>query len=304
MGLADPSARTLLDTDLLRSFVAIAETGSFTRAAERVLRTPAAVSMQIKKLEDTLGRQLFIREGRSVRLTGDGETLLGYGRQILALNEEAVAQFRKPALEGRVRFGAPDDFGTRFLPDILARFAVSCPHVQVDVTLEASVDLLDRFQRRELDVVLVTAGCPPNEPPGGSIVLGEPLVWVGCRHGCAHQREPLPLALADSKCGWRRMALDALDRAGRRYRVAYSSPHWAGQRAAVIAGLAVAPLPANLVAPPLKALGEEEGLPPIGRYHIAMHLLPDPSDAALTLARHVTESFDGLASTPPYRPDS
>ena len=125
----------LLDSDLVRTFVAIAETGSFTRAARQVFRTPGALSMQIKRLEETLGKTLFVRDARQVRLTPEGEVLLSFGRRLLKLNEEAVAQFLAPSLEGRVRFGTPDDVGTRLLPGVLAQFARSHPAVQVDVVV-------------------------------------------------------------------------------------------------------------------------------------------------------------------------
>ena len=129
----EPAAPPLLDTEVLRSFVAIAESGSFTRAAKQVFRTPSALSMQIKRLEETLGHPLFVREARQVRLTPEGETLLGYGRRLLKLNQEAVSRFLAPSVEGTVRVGTPDDVGTRILPQVLSRFARSHPAVQVEV---------------------------------------------------------------------------------------------------------------------------------------------------------------------------
>ena len=113
----------LLDLDVLRTFVAIAETGSFTTAANAVFRTPSAVSMQIKKLEEILGRSVFARDARSVTLTTDGEILLGYARRMLAVNREAVSKFIIPDITGIVRLGSPDDFGERVLPNVLKRFA-------------------------------------------------------------------------------------------------------------------------------------------------------------------------------------
>ena len=127
------STQPLLDTDVLRSFVAIAEYGSFTHAAKAVFRTPSALSMQIKRLETTLDKSLFVREARRVQLTEHGELLLRYARQLLQLNAETVNAFLAPALEGTVRIGTPDDVGTRILPRVLAAFARSHPAVQVDV---------------------------------------------------------------------------------------------------------------------------------------------------------------------------
>ena len=146
----------LIDTDLLRTFVAIAETGSFTQAAEQVLRTPSAVSMQIRKLEDLLGKPLFVRDSRSVYLTADGEMLLAYARRILALNSEAVSKFIAPEVAGEVRMGAPDDVSERYLPDMLRRFSQSHPGVTVNVVVENTNQLIDRLGKGELDMAIVT----------------------------------------------------------------------------------------------------------------------------------------------------
>ena len=144
----------LIDMELYRTFLVIAETSSFSKASELIGRTPSAVSMQIKKLETMLGVSVFVREGRSVRLTHEGDALLGYARRILMLNDEAVSLFVSPDVEGEVRFGAPSDFGTRFLPTFLSRFARSHPGVNVDVHLDGSPQLADEIKEGELDLVL------------------------------------------------------------------------------------------------------------------------------------------------------
>ncbi|BBI64720.1 hypothetical protein HSBAA_60260 [Vreelandella sulfidaeris] len=139
------AALPLLDSEVLRTFVMIAESGSFTRAAQQLFRTPSALSMQIKRLEETLGQTLFVREARYVRLTAEGEMLLGYGRRLLKLNAEAVTQFLAPTLEGRVGLGITDDVVGRILPTVLTQFARSHPAVQVDVVVGRSIDLLARL---------------------------------------------------------------------------------------------------------------------------------------------------------------
>lgn len=289
-----PPALPLLESDLVRTFVAICETGSFTRAAERVFRTTSAVSMQMRRLEETLERPLFDRQGRGVRLTADGEALLGYGRRLLRLNEETVARFLGPAVEGRVRFGAPDDFGTRFLPDILARFASTHPAVEVDVVLGPSVQVLQKMADDELDLILVTDGHEESLQPGEREVLhSEPLAWAGLRGGTAQARDPLPLALAGPGCAWRRTALAALDSAGRRYRIAYTSEHCRGQMAAVRADLAIAPLPLGMIEPPFERIGAAVGLPPLGRYQILLHRSPRIGPAGIAFAEHVAASLAG-----------
>ncbi|MCC5883894.1 MAG: LysR family transcriptional regulator [Halomonas sp.] len=287
-----PSPLPLLDTDVLRTFVAIAECGSFTRAARQVFRTPSALSMQIKRLEETLGHTLFVREARQVRLTPEGETLLGYGRRLLKLNEEAVTQFLTPSVAGRLGFGSTDDVGTRILPGVLAQFARSHPAVQVDVVVGTSRDMLARLDAGELDLILMTAGNPGQEIRG-EIVHSEPLVWAGREGGLAVQRSPLPVALAQHGCAWRGMALEALDRAGLSYRIAYSCEHCAGQEAAMLADLAVAPFPLSLVRPPLRRIASGL-LPPLGEYQLAMVRRPGADSACETLAGHVMAVFREL----------
>lgn len=281
----------LLETDVLRTFVAIAESGSFTRAARQVFRTPSAVSMQIKRLEETLGRSVFVREARHVRLTPEGESLLSYARRLLKLNEEAVTQFLAPAIEGTVRFGTPDDVGTRILPGVLSQFARTHPAVQVDVVVGRSTEAIRLLDAGELDLALMTAGNDGLDDQRGDIVHAEPLVWAGREGGVAAERDPLPLALANHGCSWRTAALAALDRLERRYRVAYSSEHCAGQEAAMLADLAVAPFPLSLVRPPLRRLGEDTGLPPLGDYHVVLVRGAARGPAAEALAGHVVEAF-------------
>ncbi|MFZ3204897.1 MAG: LysR substrate-binding domain-containing protein [Pseudomonas sp.] len=286
-----PTALPLLESDVLRTFVGIAESGSFTRTAAQVYRTTAAVSMQIKRLEETLGRNLFVREARRVRLTPEGEMLLGYARRLLKLNEEAVSQFLAPALVGRVCFGSPTDLGNRVLPGVLSMFARSHPAVQVEVAVGRSADLIEKLDAGELDLILINAGNDGQDDSRGEVIYSEALVWAGREGGLAVQRSPLPLALATPGCAWRRTALDALDRLDLPYRIAYSCEQCAGQEAAMIADLAVAPFPRSLVRPPLRRLGEEHGLPPLGDYHIKLLRGSNRGDAAAALAAQVVVAF-------------
>src|SRR6266404_8737033 len=134
----------LLDVDQLRTFIAIVETGSFTRAAEVVHKTQSAVSMQMKRLEERLDRPIFARDGRASKLTEDGERLLDYARRIVRLNIEALAAFADSELSGRVRLGVPDDYADRYLPEIMARFSRAYPGAELTVVCEPSVDLVER----------------------------------------------------------------------------------------------------------------------------------------------------------------
>ncbi|QGZ33271.1 LysR family transcriptional regulator [Stappia indica] len=291
MDLVPGKGTPLIEMDLYRTFLVIAETGSFSKASEVIGRTPSAVSMQVKKLETLLGTAVFAREGRSVRMTAEGEALLGYARRILLLNEEAVAMFRSPSIEGEVRFGAPSDFGTRFLPNILTRFARSHPAVNVDVHLDGSPPLLQKLKDGQLDLILYTARPDSDLARGGEIVYTEPLAWAGLEGGVAYSRNPLPLALSVSGCPWRKAARIALDKAEHPYRIAYQSFHSAGQEAALLADLAVAPFPTSVITPPLQKLDARHGLPEIGDYHLILKEAGNAGKASDAFASHVIACF-------------
>lgn len=282
----------LLDLDLLRTFVAIAETGSFTAAASAVYRTPSAVSMQIKKLEDLLRCSVFTRDARSVSLTQDGEVLMGYARRMLAINREAVAKFIAPDIRGVVRLGSPDDYGERVLPSVLKRFAQSHPSIAVDVVIDQTINLKKRMAEGELDITLFT--CCRSIPPEAEVLLTEPVVWAGAKGGSAHMREPLPLSLWEEGCVWRADAIEALGRSGRDYRVAYMSAHTAGQRAAILSDLAIAPLPKSFIGDDVVALGPKDGLPELANYNLAMLVRHDASAPVQAAADHIRATFEAM----------
>ncbi len=277
----------LLESDLLRTFVAIAESGSFTRSARIVHRSTAAVSMQVRRLETLLGCALFLREPRQARLTADGERLLGYARRMLALNAETVAQFSQHRVTGRVRFGTPFDVGNGILPDVLGAFARDYPEVEVEVCVGRSAELIARLDADELDLTLINSGNDGVDDGRGELIHAEALVWAGLDGGRAAQRTPLPLALASSGCAWRRAGTSALERHGRDYRIAYSSEQSAGQEAAVKADLAIAVLPRSLVRPPLRQLGAEQGLPELGQFQVRLLCTSQTTPAVSAIAEHL-----------------
>lgn len=286
----------LLELDILRTFVAIADTGSFTVAAGLVFRTPSAVSMQIKKLEEILGRPVFKRDARSVSLTNDGTVLIGYAKRLLSLNREAVSKFVAPDISGVVRLGAPDDVGERILPAVLKRFAKTHPSIAVDVVIDQSASLTKRLEERHLDITLLTCQAS-SMPKGGELLLTEELVWAGAKGGTAHLRTPLPVSMWEEGCAWRSGSVEALNERGIAYRIAYMSAHTAGQRAAIMSDLAIAPLPCSFVGDDLVALGEDDGLPPIGTYSLGMMVRPDADAPVCAAADHIRATFDAFAQT-------
>jgi DNA-binding transcriptional LysR family regulator len=265
-----------LDGDLLRAFVLIAEGRSFTDAAEMVDRTQSAVSMQIKRLEETLGQKVLSRgTSGDAELTPHGEFLLARARQILSLNDEVVATFRAPLLTGTVRLGTPDDYAFGYLPPILKRFADTHPAAQVDVLCAPSNELIEQLKAGELDLTLTSEGHEPRHWPSVQLWRG-PLVWVISPRHAPHRLDPLPLALAQvgtnasRNCNWARAALTALDRAGRRYRLAYSSGSQVGTHAPVLAGLAVTVAALSWLPDGLRPLRGDNGLPPLPEFGIVL----------------------------------
>jgi DNA-binding transcriptional LysR family regulator len=281
-----------LDPDLLRAFVLIAEGGSVTRAAARVGRTQSAVSMQIKRLEEFLGKPLLVRSGKGLSPTPHGAWLLERARQVLALNDQIVSGFWEPALVGHVRLGVPDDYALRWMPSILADFAETHPSVEVEVVCFNSEILAQQLDAGLLDLALLSEG---NAAPGwiGQEVWRGPLRWVGSvRHG-VHRRDPIPLLLARDGCTWRQAALDALSGAGRAWRVTYNSATQAGCFALALAGLGVtvsttAPLPEGLA-----WLGAGDGMPPLPA--MGIELLQSRSvagsPAAMALSAGIVRGF-------------
>jgi len=225
----------LIDVDQLRTFIAIVETGSFTKAAEVVHKTQSAVSMQMKRLEERLGKAIFARDGRASKLTEDGDRLLDYARRIIKLNVEALAAFDDAELAGRVRLGLPDDYADRYLPEIMARFSRAYPSVELTVTCEPSVELVERIDSNELDLAIVT-DCGTSR--ASEVFRRERLLWVTSNRHSVHLEEPLPLALGRPSCGWRRAAIDCLETMGRPHHIAYTSANASAVASAVLAGLA------------------------------------------------------------------
>jgi DNA-binding transcriptional LysR family regulator len=286
-----PAPSATLDVDVLRSIVAIAEGGSIAAAAGRVARTPAAVSMQVKKLEEMLGRTLFERSQRGMVPTPEGERLLDYARRMIELNRTALQAFSSPELEGRVSFGLVDSFGGLRLAEVLASFARCYPKVRVDVSLARSAEHVAELDAGRRDVIMLTPGETVQMRDGDLVLREEPLAWIGREGGRAARCRPIPLAVANEGCTWRKLATEGIRSARMDARIAYVSDFDTGQLAAVQADLAVAPLPRSYLGPGLVELGAREGFPPLGLCRIALRLAENASGAARALAARIAESF-------------
>lgn len=249
--------------------MAVVDAGGFTRAADRLALTQSAVSLQLKRLEAGLGARLMERDARRIRLTDSGETVLPLARRLLALNDDIIAGVVEDSVEGEVRFGAPEDFATVHLPDILGRFAKAHPRVQLNVTCDLTLNLLDGLSRGALDLCLIKRA--PLGPDLGVRVWREPLVWVAGPESPAQDGGAAPLMLAPAPCVYRSRAIEALESIGRPWRMAYTSPSLAGQYAALRAGLGISVLPREMAPRDLRILTEADGLPRLNDAEVALY---------------------------------
>lgn len=281
----------LLDLDLLKTLVAIADTGNFSAAAEVVFRTPSAVSMQVKRIEETLGSTIFNRDSRSVTLTDDGEFLLAHARRALALNQQVVAKFITPEVNGTVHLGASDYAVEHFLPNVLRRFAETHPGVVVDVSVGHSDNLHDDVLRGTLDLAVLTCSAESLKRENVEYLFDEKLVWAGLKGGIAAEQKPLPVSVWEEGCVWRKMALGGLEKSGRDYRITFKSAHVSGQKAGVMADMAVAPLPIGSCTGQIVALNESDDLPPLGSFAVGMEKTSNLSAPAKALAEHLRASL-------------
>ena len=283
----------LIDADQLRTFIAIVETGSFTKAAEVVNKTQSAVSMQMKRLEERIDRPIFARDGRASKLTEDGERLLDYARRIVKLNIETIAAFSDAELSGRVRLGVPDDYADRYLPEIMARFSRAYPGVELTVICEPSVDLLERIDSNDLDLAIIT-NCENKR--ASETFRRERLLWVTSSRHPTHTEERVPLALGRPTCTWRRMAIEKMESIGRLYRILYTSSSAGAVAAAVLSGLAVSVLPESGLRPGMRVLTAAEGFPELPSCRIGLvRNAHERAQLADALAEHIVSSLDNLS---------
>lgn len=285
-----------LSPNLLRTFVAVVETGSLTGAGRRVGRTQPAVTHQLNRLENMVQRPLFGPDRRNLVLTADGEILLHYARAMLRLNEEARQRFSRPLIEGRVILGTPDLYAAYLLPEILSRFSRAYPSIELELRCRRSIYLEQALQDGELDLALVT-----RQPGGleGQLVRREPLVWVTSPATHPETEEIVPLALLPEGSVYRERALEALDSAQRRWRIVSVSDSIAGLLAAVLAGLAVGVFPRCALQPAVRRLGQRDSFPSLPELDlILLRRQSQISDAANHLADYIARELSSIAFLP------
>jgi len=276
-----------LPTELLRSFVAIVETGSMLQATERVFVTQSALSLQMRRLEDIVRQPLFHRHGRKLRITAAGEHLLETARQMLAMNDRVLAALQGQALSGTVRIGLNQDFAEAFLPGVLRDFVTAHPDVQMQVRIGGSQELLDALRAEQLDVVL----CVRAAGDAQAIKTG-PSEWLGDAR--LLERPELPLALLEPPCVFRATALRVLEEAGRKFKIVVETASLSGVRAAVQAGLAITCRSPSFIDPELMPVLHGTDLPALPGICFALHTGAQAAPAARHLAALVSDTVTGI----------
>lgn len=284
---------TVYDPTQLRTFLAVAQTLSFTQAARRLGVRQSTVSQHVRRLEEATGRPLFTRDTHSVELTDDGEAMLGFARTILQAHERASAWFGGTRLRGRLRFGASEDFVLTRLPEILEAFRREHPEVDLELTVELSGTLHRRLEAGRLDLVLAKRGPGASH---GELVWRDRMVWIaaeGVRLPPADR--PVPLILFPPPAVTRARALDVLEREGRPWRIACTSGSLSGLVAAARAGLGVMAHTRGLIPPGLTELPDRAGLPELGTVDFVLlhgRRRPAAQEAADALARALLAAGD------------
>ena len=280
--------RKNIDIDLLRTFMTVHDQDGFIKAGNALGRTQSAISMQMKRLEEITGHKLFRREGRKMRLTSSGETMLSYTRRMLSLHDQTLDALNEAEVGGKTNLAAMGDYATYILPNILAGFIAQYPNIQVEVTTGFSADLITHLGE-QFELVLTTQ---PLGTGKGEHLRTERTRWAFSSKHSLPEGDVLPLALLPPGNLFREWALEALDSAGIGWRILYTSTSIAAVEAAAAAGIAVTVVKEGTARDGLRLLGEQDGFPSLPASEIALHRAPGvPTKAASTLATYLVNSL-------------
>ncbi|MGH1353378.1 MAG: LysR family transcriptional regulator [Methyloligellaceae bacterium] len=281
-----------IDLSLLRAFVMVLQSGGMTSAGKQLHLTQAAVSQQIKRLEEQFGVELFERANRRLTLTTHGERLLGYAQKILTLNDEIWSLMTTPEYEGEVFLGVPYDIVQPFMPPILKSFHLAWPKIHIRMVCSSTVQLKEKQKAGELDITLATEA---ESPDLESRLMADQLVWVGAKAGKAYLRNPLPVSLGDESCAFRSATVKALNDAQKNWTFSCSARDMAAQCATIEADVAVAPMLAHTVPDYLSVLGADSGLPPLPVYFYNIYTKPTTEKTMVTeVAEHIRKHFTSV----------
>jgi len=276
-----------LDTELLRTFVAFADSGSLARAAEIVGRSPSAVTAQMQRLEAQTGTTLLEASGRGRVLTPEGAELLVHARRILAAHRDALMSLKGARTDGRVALGSTQDFADSTLPGLLRNFARTHPRVRLDLRIGRSAELTTAFEQGAIDIAITMRTDGAEDAP----MLQEPMIWLSAPDIAIGRDDEVPLALLDPPCGFRNAIIAALDTARRRYRIAATSASLSGLRAAVRSGIAITARTAHSIESGIQRAPKRLALPALPHAKFSLRLRRDANAAA----KHLTSLLaDGL----------
>jgi DNA-binding transcriptional LysR family regulator len=283
-----------LPTDTLRAFISVIDLGGFTRAAEALGRTQPAISLQMRRLEDIVGAKLITANGRELVLTEPGEALALYARQMLRLNDEAVAHFTGRSATGTLRIGLPTDFSVAYLQEVISDFARALPDLRIEVHCDLSRHVLDRLHADDLDIAvgILTS----NHNPYLVRSWEERPLWTAAREGEIHRKSPVPLASHPEGCEYRSRMIAGLRSIGREWRIVYTNPGISGLQRAVSAGLGISALTRKTMLPDMQVLVPAQGFPVLESIRIGLfYKHPRLSDAGLQLVNSLISQMDEAA---------
>jgi DNA-binding transcriptional LysR family regulator len=273
-----------LDLDTLRTLIVATDLSGFAEAANRLGRTPSAVSLQMKRLQEAVGSPLFRKVGRGLALTNHGEIALGYARRMLALNDELLHTIRGASLTGSVRLGFTQDFAESLLPEVLSTFSRLYPLVLIEVRIEGNAALVGAIKQGDLDVALAIGH---EDRPTAQVIGQLDLAWIAGRSFTMRADRPLPLVMLGPQCAFRRAATSALEHVGREFRVAATSPSLAGLWASAIGGLGVTARSAIGVPAALQSNRRLFDLPALPSFPITLHTASSKPTACVDRLRTI-----------------
>jgi DNA-binding transcriptional LysR family regulator len=279
-----------LPTDVLRTFLAVIDLGSFTKAGQLLGRTQPAISLQIKKLEELVGMTLMDTSGRNILLTREGESLARNARQFLVMNDEIVARLKQNKSTGSLRVGLPSDYATAFFEKALADFSAQHQEVELAILCDTSDKLLPLFDKDDLDIMV--AMFDGASPTGLIYTWTERPIWVTGGEFNAHKKTPVPIAAHPDGCHYRNRMIRALDDIGKAWRITYASPAINGLQQAVQAGFGITALTRRTLQRGMRVLSEKDGFPPLPDIHVGMFFKnTGASTASLLLVNHIMQAL-------------
>ncbi|WP_210325883.1 LysR substrate-binding domain-containing protein [Oricola nitratireducens] len=282
-----------LQTDLIRTFVTVVDLGNFTETGQILGRTQPAISLQIKRLESLVGAKLLQHTGKTLELTSDGQTLIGYAREILRMNDRAVANFQRAQLLGTLRVGLPTDYAIGYFQRVIAQFAKSNPEVSLDVRCNWSRDILSSLHTDDLDLAIAITDAMPA--PYVSLYWSERPFWVCGRDYHYSLERPVQIIAHPEGCYYRKRMIEALSTEGREWRICFESPGISALQNAVLDGMGVTALTKKTLLPGMRVLSPKEGFPLLANLHVGLfYKHVKASDAALKLIDQIANGVSAF----------